>query len=146
MLSVVIDARDSAERLPNLLSALTSAAVEGLVREVLICGGGPAELLEVLRDETGAELAADVAEGVRRSRGDLLLVLPAALRLKANWLEVLAAHLRGGGREALLMGEGGGLFRRPYGLLITKAKAAGSVHADLKGLRGKLGSGAGRLV
>jgi hypothetical protein len=145
MLTVIIDARDSAERLPALLAQLTSAAVEGLVREVLIAGGAPFELLEVLREETGAELVGDVGEGVRAARGDLLLVLPAAIRLRSGWIEALSDHLRGGGREAMLVGEGGAFLRPPpFGLLAPKAAA--SAHPDLKGLRRKLSSGARRLV
>ena len=65
------------DRLPALLAALTSAAVDGLVREVLIAGGGPPELLEVLREETGAELAADLAPAIAAARSERLLVLPA---------------------------------------------------------------------
>ena len=65
MLSVIVETADAGDRLPALLSALTSAAVDGLVREVLIAGGGPPELLAVLREETGAELADDLAAGER---------------------------------------------------------------------------------
>src|ERR1700760_3862592 len=63
MLSVIVETADAGDRLPALLAALTSLAVEGLVREVLIAGGGPPELLDVLREETGAELAAGVSGG-----------------------------------------------------------------------------------
>lgn len=146
MLTVLIDAGDSADRLPGLLAQLTSAAVEGLVREVLIAGGAPFELLEVLREETGAELVGDLGEGVRAARSDTLLVLPAAIRLRPEWIEALTGRLRDGGRTAVLTGEGGGLFRRaPFGVLIPKSQA-GSAHADLHALRRKLGSGAPRLV
>ena len=57
MLTVIVETADAGDRLPALLAALTSAAVEGLVRELLISGGGPPALLAVLREETGAELA-----------------------------------------------------------------------------------------
>src|ERR1700754_4797538 len=114
MLTVIIEAGDSGDRLPALLGCLTSAAVEGLVREVLIAGGGPPELLAVLREETGAELADDLAAAIAMARADRPLVAPAKIRLKAGWLEVLAKHLRSGGGDALLIGEGGFFGDKPF--------------------------------
>jgi hypothetical protein len=146
MLSVIVETADAGDRLPALLAALTSAAVEGLVREVLIAGGGPPELLAVLREETGAELADDLISGIAVARSDRLLVLPAKIRLKAGWLELLANHLRGGGGDAVIVGEGGFLGEKPFGLLIGRAAAAGLAHPDLKRLRGQLGRGAVRLA
>ena len=146
MLTVIVETADAGDRLPALLAALTSAAVEGLVREVLIAGGGPPELLAVLREETGAELADDLAAGLQASRSDRLLVLPAKIRLKAGWLELLARHLRGGGGDALIVGEGGVFGEKPFGVLILRSAAAGLTRPDLKRLRGKLGRGAVRLA
>jgi len=146
MLSVIVETADDGDRLPGLLAALTSAAVEGLVREVLIAGGGPPELLDVLREETGAELAADLAGAIAAARSDRLLVLPARIRLKPDWLEALARHLRSGGGEAVVVGDGGLIGGRPFGVLIGRAAAAGLAHPDLKRLRGELGRGAVRLA
>jgi hypothetical protein len=147
MLSVIVETADAGDRLPALLAALTSLAVEGLVREVLIAGGGPQELLDVLREETGAELAPDIAGGILAARSDRLLVLPARIRLKAGWLEMLAKHLRSGGGEALILGEGAGFLReKPFGVLLARSAAVGLAHPDLKRLRGQLGRGAARLA
>jgi hypothetical protein len=146
MLSVIVVAEDEGERLAGVLAALTSAAVEGLVRDVAIVGGGPPELLAVLRDETGAELAADLHQAIAAARSDELLVLPADFRPRGDWLEQLSAHLRNGGREALLRGDGGGFLRSaPYAVLAPKKKAAGLAHPNLKRLRRALGRHAGRL-
>lgn len=145
MLTVIVETGGAGERLPALLAALTSAAVEGLVREVLICGGGPPELLAALRDETGAELACDLGSGVRAARSERLLVLPAAIRLRAGWLAALAHHLQQGGRDALIVGEGGPLGARKHGLLMTRAAAAGVARPDLRRLRGALGHPTARL-
>jgi hypothetical protein len=128
-----------------MLAALTSAAVDGLVRQVLIVGG-PADLLDVLREETGAELADNFGGAVAMSRSDRLLALPAALRLRSDWLARLGRHLREGGGDALLVGEGGALSRRSYGVLIGKAAAAGLAAPDLKRLRRLLRRGAARLA
>ena len=146
MLSVIVETADAGDRLPALLACLTSASVEGLVREVLIAGGGPPELLAVLREETGAELAADLGGALGMARSEVLLVLPAKIRLKPGWLEALARHMRGAGGDALIEGEARFLQRRPYGLLIGREAVAGLVHPDLKRLRGKLARGAVRLA
>ena len=146
MLTVIVETADAGDRLPALLAALTSAAVEGLVREVLIAGGEPPELLAVLREETGAELADDLASALRAARSDRLLVVPAKIRLKPGWLELLAKHLRSGGGDALLMGEGGFFGEKPYGVLIGRDAALALAHPDLKRLRGQLGRGAVRLA
>ena len=146
MLTVIVETADAGDRLPALLAALTSAAVEGLVREVLIAGGGPPELLAVLREETGAELVGDLAAGIKAARSERLFVLPAKIRLKSGWLEMLARHLRSGGGDAVIVGEGGFLREKPFGVLIGRAAAAGLAQPDLKRLRGQLGRGAVRLA
>jgi len=146
MLSVIVETGEAGDRLPALLAALTSAAVEGLVREVLIAGGGPPDLLAVLREETGAELAEDLAAGIRAARSERLLVLPAQIRLKPDWLQGLARHLRGGGGDAVLAGEGRLLAGRPFGVIVGRAAALGLAHPDLQRLRGKLRRGAARLA
>ena len=146
MLSVIVEAGEASERLATMLAQLTSAAVEGWVREVLIAGGGPAELLAVLRDETGAELAPDLAAAIAAARSERLLVLPARLKLRGDWLEALGRHLRGGGAGALIVGEGGALSKRAYGVLIAKAALSGLSHPDLKRIRRHLPRSAVRLA
>ncbi|HEX3700740.1 MAG TPA: hypothetical protein VHV27_08715 [Phenylobacterium sp.] len=144
---MIVLAEGEGERLPGVLAALTSAAVEGLVREVAIVGGGPPDLLEVLREETGAELACDLAQAVAVAKSELLLVIGADFRPRGGWIAALAGHLRDGGREAVLTGEGGGLFRRAFvGVLIGRARAAALAHPDLPGLRRSLGARALRIA
>jgi hypothetical protein len=147
MLSVIVETAEAGDRLPALLGALTSAAVDGLVREVLIAGGGPPELLAVLREETGAELADDLAAGIAAARSERLLVLPARIRLKPGWLDALGRHLREGGGDATIVGEGAGLFgEKAFAVLVPRAAAAALAHPNLKRLRGVLGRGAARLA
>lgn len=141
MLSVIVAADEGTERLPTLLAILTAGAVEGLVREVLIAGGQPAELLMVLRDETGAELVPDLASAIASARSDRLLILPAKIELRADWLARLRAHLRGRDGDAVIVGEGG-LLRRRFGVLTTRTSASRLAHPDLKGLRRQLRPGA----
>ncbi|MDB5466972.1 MAG: hypothetical protein JWQ46_1734 [Phenylobacterium sp.] len=143
MLSVIVVPGDSA-RLPGLLAALTPGAIDGLFREVLIVDDPPSGLVVAMCEDMGANAAADLSQAAAEARSDWLLVVPPELRMKEGWLERLGDHLRSGGRAAVLVGEGGP-FRRPYGVLVGKAAAAGLAHPNLKGLRGKLGSGARRL-
>jgi hypothetical protein len=146
MLTVIVEAGEASARLPALLAQLASAAVDGLVREVLIAGGGPDELLGVLREETGAELAADLGVAIGQARAERLLVMPAALKLRSDWLEALGRHLRAGGGDALLVGEGGPFSRRGYGVLIGRAAVARLAHPDLKRVRRQLASDRVRLA
>jgi hypothetical protein len=140
MVTAIIEAGDDPERLPALLAALTPAAVDGVVREVIIAGGGPPDLLTVLRDETGAELAADVGEAVARARSAWLLVLPAAIDLKTGWIEALGRHLQAGGGPAVIPGEGGGWFRKaPEAALIGAEAARRLAQPDLQKIRRSLG-------
>lgn len=146
MLTVIVEAGEGGERLPGVLAVLTTAAVEGLVREVVIAGGGPAELLGVLREETGAELAAGLGEAIAAARSDLLLAMGDGFRPKAQWTEALVRHLRSGGRDAVVEGEGGGFLKKAaYAVLIPAAKARGLAHPDLKKLRAQLDRSAARL-
>jgi hypothetical protein len=146
MLTVIVEAGEASGRLPVMLAQLASAAVDGLVREVVIAGGGPAELLEVLREETGAELATDLGAAIARARAERLLVLPAALRLRGDWLEMLGRHLRSGRGDAVVVGDGGLFSRRGFGVLIARSAVAGLAQPDLKGVRRQLTRSAVRLA
>lgn len=146
MLSVIVAAGDEGARLPGLLAVLTSAAVEGLVRQVVIVGGGPARLLTVLREETGAELAPTLAEAIGSAKSELLLVIGDDFRPQALWLETLGRHLRSGGGEAILQGEGARfLMPASVGVIVDRTRAAALAHPDQKRIRGLLGRRAPRL-
>lgn len=154
MLSLIIDTTDGEDRLAGLLAALTPAAVEGFVREVLVVDESRAEVVaaevDALCEDMGAEIAGDLASAIERAKSDWLLVLPADIRFQSGWIEQLRDHLAGGGREAILVGDGkggmlGGLGARPAGVLVSKSAAAGIADPDLQGLRRKLGARAVRL-
>lgn len=149
MLSVIIDVEGAEDRLAGLFAVLTPAAVEGLVREVLVAGAAHAELVadavDALCQDMGAEVAGDLVSAVSRAQSDWLLVLPAAIRLRNGWVERLRDHLAEGPTEALLHGErADNLFRaRLAGVLIRRETALGLT--SLQGLRRKLGRGSRRL-
>src|ERR1700756_3313453 len=145
MLSVIVTRGDSS-RLAGLLAALTAAAVEGLVRDVQLVGGGDPALLEALCEETGAKVAPDLPQAVAGARSDWLMVVPPDLRLRDGWVERLGDHLRDGGGEARLRGLSEGFLRPPaQGGVVGRAKAAASAQGGLRQLTRKLGRGVRRL-
>ena len=139
MLTVIIDARTQAARLPALLAQLTAGAVDGLVRQVLIVSGVGQAGIEALCEETGAESYPALDAAAAAARADWLMVLPADFRLRDGWISTLSGHADRG--PALIRGlADGGLFApRPFGILIERSRLSGAQGADLKGLRRGLG-------
>lgn len=145
MLSVIVT-RGNPAKLAGLLAMLTEAAVEGVVRDVILVGGEDPDLLDALCGATGAKVAADLAQALAGARSDWLLVVPPDLRLQDGWVDRLNDHLREGVREARLKGPSAGLFRRgPEGVVISRAKLKASVQPGAQQLTRKLGPGARRI-
>ncbi len=103
MLSAVVLATDrsapqsaSPEAVVRTLSALVTAAIEGLVRDVTLATGGESLELRKIADHAGCEIAeaADpagaIAAGLASARGDLLLVLRAGYAPQAGFIEEIA--------------------------------------------------------
>lgn len=142
MLSVIIDARADAERLPALLAQLTAGAVEGLVRQVIIVAAPGQGGIDILCEDMGAEAQPSFAAAAEASRGEHVLVLPAAFRLRDGWIPSLERHMAEGAEPARVAGlADAGLFaRKPYGVLVERGRLqAGRNGADLEGLRRSLG-------
>ena len=139
MLTVIIDARKNAERLPALLAQLTAGAVDGIVRQVLIVAAVGQTGIAELCEETGAEPHPDFEAAAGAARTDWLMVLPAAFRLRDGWIGALTGEVGQG--AALVQGlSNGRLFApRPFGVLVERSCLAGAQSADLKGLRRGLG-------
>ena len=94
MISVIVPTRDSAIVLPVCLSALVSAAVSGLVQEVVLADGGSADAtLEIALDAGARVVAGDVAAAVATAKGDWVLILPPTTRLEAGWEAEAAEHI-----------------------------------------------------
>jgi hypothetical protein len=135
MLTVILDARTQAERLPLILTQLTAGAVDGLVRQVLLVAPDSQIGLEALCEETGAEAYATFPAAAAAARYDLVLVLPADFRFRDGWIRAL----EGKAPPALVVGMGeGGLFsRRPTGLLVQRGLLEEGVD-DIGALRRRL--------
>lgn len=92
MISVVIPTLDAERGLPATLAALVGAAVEGLVREVIVADGGSRDATQQIAEEMGATVipaptgrGSQLAAGARHARMPWLLFLHADTALEYGW-------------------------------------------------------------
>ena len=133
MLSLIVDARARPEGLPPLLAQLTSGAVEGLVREVIVVGRREG-VIDWVCEDMGAEAEPTLAAALERAKGQLVLALPAEFRFREGWVERLRSFLAEGGKAAEFRGLGGWLST-PRGVLVERGRALSLQAADLQQLR-----------
>lgn len=142
MISVVIPTLNDERRLTAALAPLVPAAMEGLVREVVVVDGGSTDQTFEIADDAGAKFlrsqgeAADrIAEGVKAAKGPWVLILDPGVRLDFGWESAALKHINGfrtPARFRLQKGEGGWLARlRP-----PKAMALLRMKDGAKGLAG----------
>lgn len=84
VISVIIPTLDAAAHLPKSLAPLAPAAVDGLVREVVISDGGSTDTTCAIADDVGAVL-------VEGSKGRGRQLIAGAARAKSAWLLFLHA-------------------------------------------------------
>lgn len=136
MLSVVIETRNDEDGLARTLASLVAGAVDGMVREVIVCDGGSTDRTHFVADHAGCRYLATggVAAGIRQARSEWLMLLEPGARLCDGWIEQVAAHTASSTAAARFRAptnSGGGLFRRVFsarrplanGLVITKRQA-----------------------
>lgn len=145
MISVVIPTFNSAATLAEAMASLIPAAVDALVREVVVADGGSSDDTFAIADDAGAKFiqaggdrAALIAAGCAAARGPWLLILYPEIRLGSEWIAAAKAHLADYPRRAAyfrlaldehgamarLKEAGAALFGRPggeQGLLVPKA-------------------------
>ncbi|MBU4433962.1 MAG: glycosyltransferase [Alphaproteobacteria bacterium] len=154
MLTVVIPTLDSARTLGACLSSLVPAAVDGLVREVVLADGGSTDDTQAIAEDCGArvvnaqgDLGARLAAGCVSPRGDWLLVLEPDALLAEGWRDAVERQLNAGWDKAGWLPRPGGSWwarliagRRPQGLLVSvrRYEASGGFQSGDPGL--------GRLV
>jgi len=136
MLTVLIETHNDEEGLARTLSSLVAGSVEGVVREVLVHDRGSTDQTAYVADHAGCGMIAEgeLAAGLRRARGDWLMVLEPGARLTEGWTEAVTLHMSSGTTPARFSRSRIGrprflarLFstRRPFadGLVITKRQA-----------------------
>lgn len=139
---MIIPALNAGRDLQAMLAALVPAAVDGLVRDVIVADGGSTDETPALCEDAGAVLSfGGLAEAARVARCDKLLILPAELRLPHDWARRLSEHLTRSGEGALVVGQTdnlwGKLTGKPFGLMIARSEVEAG--ATLASLRRRLG-------
>ena len=93
MISVVIPTLNAEHDLPATLTALVPAAVEGLVRDVIVADGGSSDGTRKIIDWAGAELVecsagrgGQLNAGAKRARSPWLMFLHADTVLEDGWM------------------------------------------------------------
>jgi glycosyltransferase involved in cell wall biosynthesis len=94
MISVVIQTLNNAATLPACLAALVPAAVDAIVREVILVDGGSIDATLEIAEDAGAKRAATVEAAVAAAKSEWLLILPATVRLEPGWEAEAAAHVQ----------------------------------------------------
>ena len=108
MISVVIPTLNAEQGLATTLAALVPAAVDGLVREVIIVDGGSSDRTLRIADDAGAVLlqqsecgrGQQLVAGAARARSDWLLFLHADTVLEVGWEREAAALMERVGNGA----------------------------------------------
>lgn len=94
MISVVVATLNSETDLPHTLAPLVAAAVDGLVREVVVADGGSTDLTLEIADDAGARIVrGPLADGVAAAKSEWLLVLFPGLRLEEGWERAVSTHM-----------------------------------------------------
>ena len=110
MISVIIPTLNAEADLGGALTALVPAAVDGLVREVIVVDGGSGDRTAAIVDQAGAQLFSrsggrgyQLEAGARRARFPWLLFLHADTVLESGWERDAVAFMEAvdGGKRAL---------------------------------------------
>jgi glycosyltransferase involved in cell wall biosynthesis len=136
MISVLIETRNDEAELARTLASLVSGAVEGVIREVIICDAGSSDQIRRVADQTGCHYlgAGGLAAAIGQSKGDWLLLLEPGARLAGGWIEAVTEHIASGekaarftparnGRASLLHRLFGASRPLAHGLLVSKRQA-----------------------
>ncbi len=156
MLTVLIETKNDEEALARTLATLIGAAVEGIVRDVIVCDRGSTDQTHRVAEHAGCHYVdkGGIAAAVRQAKGEWLLMLEPGARLVEGWIEEVAHHIAKNtvpARFTRYRGDRKPLFSRVFappsalaeGLIIRKgqavalAKSAAHAEALARGLASK---------
>ncbi len=129
MISVVIPTLNAEKRLPICLEALVPAAIDGLVKEVVIVDGGSIDKTLEIAEGFGATIlnstpgrGGQLLAGAEAARGDWLLFLHGDTVLEYKWASEAASFMKAGLQRA-------GVFRLRFDAkgIAPKIVAAGAM-------------------
>jgi glycosyltransferase involved in cell wall biosynthesis len=93
MLSVLIETLNDEEGLARTLASLIGGAVEGVVRDVVVCDTGSTDQTHRIADHAGCHyVSGGIGAGIRHAKGDWLLLLEPGARLSEGWIDEVVAH------------------------------------------------------
>jgi len=95
MLTVLIETKNNEEALARTLATLIGAAVEGIVRDVIVCDQGSTDQTHRVAEHAGCHYVGEggIAAAVRQAKGEWLLILEPGARLVEGWIEEVARHI-----------------------------------------------------
>lgn len=87
MLTVLIETTNEEEALARTLASLVGGAVDGTIREVIVCDHNSTDGTRSVADHSGCTFLSnsDLAKGVALARSEWLLVLQPGARLLEGW-------------------------------------------------------------
>lgn len=106
MFSVLIETHNHEEALARTLASLVGGAVEGAVRDVIVCDRGSTDHTRVVAEHAGCHyLAGDYARALASAKADWLMLLEPGARMGEGWIEAAVEHAASSSSPAC--------FRRP---------------------------------
>ncbi|HKJ60804.1 MAG TPA: TIGR04283 family arsenosugar biosynthesis glycosyltransferase [Hyphomicrobiales bacterium] len=101
MISVIVPTLNAEQGLAACLTALVPAAMDGLVREVIISDGGSSDQTLAIADDAGARIirtergrGQQLREGARKTKADWLMFIHADSILEEGWEREVYRHIR----------------------------------------------------
>jgi glycosyltransferase involved in cell wall biosynthesis len=115
MISVIVPTLNDEARLVSCLAPLVPAAMQGLVRELIVVDAGSTDGTLEIADDAGAEILAGQGWdlGIAKAKGPWLLLLEPAVRLEFGWEAAVQKHItgpRGPARFRLRRSDGAGFL------------------------------------
>lgn len=94
MLTVLIETHNDEEPLARTLASLVPAAVEGLVRDVIVCDRQSVDHTHEVADQAGCVFIAggELQAALRRARCEWILFLEPGARPIDGWMDPVIAH------------------------------------------------------